>query len=71
VNFTWRGIGEVRVGPWLAPGPIAGHLRSARTVQPEDHAVMTPPSYRERFLLARDGVSVEATLGRARRAATR
>ena len=69
VNFRWRGIGEVRVGPWLAPGPIVSHLRSARTVLPEDQAAMPRLSYRERFLLARHGVSVEEIRSVRRRVA--
>ncbi len=71
VNFRWREIGEVRVGPWLAPGPIVSHLRSARTVLPEDQAAMPRLSYRERFLLARSGVQVEGLATIRRRAAMR
>lgn len=62
VNFRWREIGEVRVGPWLAPS-TGGHAFSARGMRPEDQAFMPRPSYRERFLLARGGVRV----GRPRR----
>jgi hypothetical protein len=56
VNFRWRGIGEVRVGPWLASGTTVSHLRSARTMLPEDQTAARRISYRERFLLARSGV---------------
>jgi len=59
VNFRWRGIGEVRVGPWLTPGTAPSHILSARTARPEDRAFMPPLSYRERFLLARGGVHVQ------------
>jgi hypothetical protein len=59
VNFDWRGIGTVRVGRWLAPGTAVSHLRSARTALPEDQAAMPRLTYRERFLLAREGLSVE------------
>jgi hypothetical protein len=61
VSFRWRGIGEVRVGPWLAPATAVSHLRSSRTVLPKDRAAMPRLSYRERFLLARHGVSIEGT----------
>ena len=66
VNFDWRGIGGVRVGPWLAPGKVVSHLRSARTVLPEDQAAMPRLSYRERFLLARSGLRVQGRRGTAR-----
>ncbi len=71
VNVRWRGIGEARVGPWLTPGAAASHLRSSRTVLPEDRAAMPRLSYRERFLLARGGVAVEGPQAVRRRAAMR
>jgi len=58
VNFRWREIGEVRVGPRLASGSMQSHLRSVRTVLPEDQDALPRLSYRERFLLARDWVRV-------------
>jgi hypothetical protein len=62
VNFRWREIGEVRVGPWLTPGAAGSHLRSVRTMTPQTEAAAVRLSYRERFLLARRGVSVGAAL---------
>lgn len=70
VNLRWREIGEVRAGPWITPA-TESHAFSARTVQPENHASLPRPSYRERFLLARNGVNVQATQALIKRAAMR
>jgi len=69
VNFRWREIGEVRVGSWVAAATASSHLRSVRTVRPEDQAEMPRLSYRERFMLARHGVSVEEIRSVRRRVA--
>lgn len=69
-NLRWREIGEVRVGPWLAPS-TGGHAFSARGVRPEDQVATQSLSYRERFLLARSGVNIHATQALMKRAAVR
>jgi hypothetical protein len=71
MNFLWREIGDVRVGPWLAPATAPSHTLSARAARPEDQAEMPRLSYRERFLLARSGVRVERPETIRRRAAMR
>jgi len=51
-SFQWREIGQVRVGPRLAPPDARSHSHSARTVRPEVSRVLARMSYRERAMMA-------------------
>ena len=52
-NFRLRDIGEVEVGPRLAPPGPESHGLSARTATPQLAAQLPAMSYREAWLLAR------------------
>lgn len=52
-NFRWRDIGTTTVGPRLSPPGSDSHAFSGRTVIPDPPQRRRPPSYRERWLSAR------------------
>jgi hypothetical protein len=52
-SFRWREFGTVPIGPRLTGPKYVSHLRSARTLQPEDAQGLPRLSYRERWELAR------------------
>lgn len=58
VNFEWREIGEVEVGPKLPKDdddPFQGHTHSSRTMVLLDDEPVIRQSYRERYQAARMG----------------
>jgi hypothetical protein len=56
-SLLWRDIGRAVVGPRLAPPCAESHAISARTLVPEHRHGLPRLSYRERWEIARRGVS--------------
>jgi hypothetical protein len=54
-SFRWREFDTVRIGPRLTGPSYGSHLRSARTVLPDDARSLPRMSYRERWEIARAG----------------
>jgi len=52
-SFRWREFGRAEIGPRLTGPRYGSHLRSARTVRPEDARALPRMSYRERWEIAR------------------
>jgi hypothetical protein len=56
-NFRWREIGQIAVGPRLEEPGAESHAFSARAITPESQPRARRPSYRERWQIARGGIS--------------
>jgi hypothetical protein len=54
-SFAWREIGQVKVGPRLAPPGRSSHTHSARTLVPEHAHWLPKMTFRERMLIAHGG----------------